>query len=238
VLKNPIICAFDTKDITKAKDLATELEPYIGAVKLGLEFFTAHGTEGLSRIADCGLPIFLDLKFHDIPNTVREAVTAATIPGVSILTIHTSGGSSMMRAAAEAAAEAADKQNIAKPIIAGVTVLTSMDQADLEELGITDNLENHVNRLALLAKNSNLDGIVCSSHELKKVKALCGKNFITIVPGIRTETSDSHDQKRVTTPLQAIENGADFLVIGRPITQSKSPKDAARTIAASIANIS
>jgi orotidine-5'-phosphate decarboxylase len=163
VLKNPIICAFDTKDITKAKDLATELEPYIGAVKLGLEFFTAHGTEGLSRIADCGLPIFLDLKFHDIPNTVREAVTAATIPGVSILTIHTSGGSSMMRAAAEAAAEAADKQNIAKPIIAGVTVLTSMDQADLEELGITDNLENHVNRLALLAKNSNLDGIVCSS---------------------------------------------------------------------------
>lgn len=234
MFKNPIICAADTKSIKEATALATDIKPYVGAIKLGLEFFTTNGSNGLQEVAKVGLPIFLDLKFFDIPNTVYEAVYAATQRGVNIITIHTLGGATMMKAAAEAATKAASDKKIDRPLIVGVTILTSMDNSDLEQIGIKATLENQVKTLAKLAKASGLDGIVCSAHEIEMVKSTCGNDFYTVVPGIRPENSQNNDQKRVTTPKKAITNGADFLVIGRPITLSESPKRAAKEIAESL----
>lgn len=234
MFKNPIICAADTKDVDAALALTRNVAPHVGAIKLGLEFFTSNGMEGVRAIAKAGLPIFLDLKFYDIPNTVSQAVYAATEAGIHILTIHTSGGSAMMKAASEAAHKAAKDKNIPRPLVVGVTVLTSMDNFDLEETGISSDTNTQVKRLARLAKNAGLDGVVCSAHEIKLIKSCCGENFKTVVPGIRPRQSQSDDQKRVTTPNDAISKGADFLVIGRPITKSEAPSDVAKSIAASL----
>lgn len=234
-LQNPIICALDTKETQQALSFSTQLKPHIGAIKLGLEFFTSQGSENVRRLVETGVPVFLDLKFHDIPNTVQEAVRAATQLGVFMMTVHTLGGRTMMQKAAETAQEEASKLGITKPLIVGVTVLTSMDASDLNEIGIHAEPANQVSTLAKLAKDSGLDGIVCSSHEVANVKTLCGKDFKTVVPGIRPSGTDIGDQKRVTTPLQAIENGADFLVVGRPITRAENPVNAAEDIARSLA---
>lgn len=234
-MTNPIICALDTPSVEQAISLAREIHPHIGAVKCGLEFFTANGPDGIKAIADTGTPIFLDLKFHDIPNTVAKAVTEAVKLDVFMLTIHTAGGSTMMQAAAEAVAETSEKLGKKRPIIVGVTVLTSMDQDDLHSIGVTNPVNAQVLQLATLAHQSGLDGVVCSPHEISAIKDACGNAFQLVVPGIRPATAASNDQKRIMTPEQAVSLGADYLVIGRPVTQSENPSETAKNIYKSIA---
>lgn len=232
---NPILCAVDTTDITIAKRLASQLEGKVGALKLGLEFFTANGAAGVQQIASANAPIFLDLKFHDIPNTVSKAIKATAPLDTFILTVHTLGGRDMMKAAADAASENSAKTGKRRPYVVGVTVLTSMDQNDLAGIGITAALADQVKRLAELAKSSGLDGVVCSPLEIDLIRSVCGKDFKLVVPGIRPAGSATGDQKRVLTPREAVDKGADFLVIGRPITEASDPAAAAQEIASSLA---
>lgn len=227
---NPIICALDTKDVKEAQNLALSIKEQVGMIKCGLEFFTKNGSDGIRQIAQTGIEIFLDLKFHDIPNTVAEAVKSAVSLDVSIITVHSLGGKKMMQAAAIAAREESLRLNKKKPLIVGVTILTSSDDSDLQEIGINRQVTKQVEILAKLAKEAGLDGIVCSPHEIKAVKSICGADFITVVPGIRPESSENNDQKRVMTPKEAIANGADYIVIGRPITKSENPQKAAEEI--------
>lgn len=227
---NRVICALDTKRTPDAMALCQKIHPFVGAVKLGLEFFTANGRQGVRELAGLNIPIFLDLKFHDIPNTVAQAVRAAMELDVSILTVHTMGGVDMMKAAADAARDEAEKHSKIAPLIMGVTVLTSMNNDDLQDIGVTSTVDDQVINLACRAQAAGLDGVVCSAHELKVVKERCGRNFKAIVPGIRPASSDVNDQKRVMTPKEAVDNGADFLVIGRPITQAPDPAQAAKDI--------
>lgn len=231
--KNRIYCALDTPDLDAALALARALAGHVGGLKLGLEFFTACGPDGFRRVAETGLPIFLDLKLHDIPNTVASTVTALAPLGPAILTIHASGGPAMMRAAAEAA-ESADRAGAARPLIIGVTVLTSLDNADMVRMGVGDGVDGQAMRLAELAHDSGLDGVVCSPREVEAIRAECGDDFFLVVPGIRPEGADADDQKRVMTPRQAVEAGADILVIGRPITRAADPAAAAAAIARSL----
>lgn len=231
---NPIICAIDVKDVKSALDLCSELKESVGVIKLGLEFFTLNGPDAIKAVKKCGLPIFLDLKFHDIPNTVAEAVRSAVRLGVQMLTIHTSGGKTMMQAAAAAAKDEALKLNIAAPIILGVTVLTSMDESDLKGVGIEKNVTSQVVSLAKLAVESGLDGVVCSPLEIEIIRRECGNKLKLVVPGIRPNGGSGDDQKRVMTPNEAVNAGADYIVIGRPITKAASPADAAAAIFAEI----
>jgi orotidine-5'-phosphate decarboxylase len=225
-----VFCAIDTPDLDRALALARSLAGVVGGVKLGKEFFTACGPEGVRRIAALGLPIFLDLKYHDIPNTVAGAVRAAGTLGVAMLTVHASGGPAMLRAAAEAAADTDQP-----PLILGVTVLTSLDASDLETLGITESPADHVLRLGRLARDCGLDGVICAPREIGALRAELGTDFKLVVPGIRPVGTQTGDQKRTLTPAQAIAEGADFLVIGRPITGAEVPADAARDITRGLA---
>lgn len=221
---NPIICAIDNVDVATAKKLVQSVRGSVGAIKIGLEFFTANGAAGVTGVAG-DIPLFLDLKFHDIPNTVAGAVRATKGINSFMMTVHTSGGKAMMQAAAEAA-----KYLPNKPLIIGVTVLTSFDEADLEYIGIKNDIKNQVCKLADLAQESGLGGIVCSPHEIEALRTQCGKNFKLIVPGIRPEGASHDDQKRVMTPKEALAKGADYLVIGRPITEAKDSAQAAQKI--------
>lgn len=229
-----ILCALDTIDTKNACDLASTLGPHVGGVKLGLEFFGANGPKGFTEVSKSHQNIFLDLKLHDIPNTVAKAVHSLMPLRPSIMTIHTAGGSAMMSAAAQAASEAAENIGCKRPIIVGVTILTSLDDEDLGRIGYQNNVSEQVIRLATLAKESGLDGVVCSPHEITLIKNVCGKEFKLVVPGIRPAGSDKGDQKRTMTPKQAVDRGADYLVIGRPITQADDPVAAASAIAAEI----
>lgn len=225
---NPIICAVDTPDAAKAQALAGQLHGSVGALKLGLEFFVANGAEGVRMVSESGMPIFLDLKFHDIPNTVSGAIKSAGGMDIFMLTVHTAGGHAMMKAAADAAQEVAAVMIKKKPLVVGVTVLTSLDEKDIASVGVGGTVQDQVKRLAELAQKSGLDGIVCSPHEITAIRKTCGENFKLIVPGIRPAGSDAGDQKRVMTPKEAVEQGADYLVIGRPITGASDPKQAAK----------
>ena len=226
---NPIICAIDTVNVSEASALVQKLSGSVGAVKLGLEFFTANGKSGVAIIAGLGMPIFLDLKFHDIPNTVTGAIKATVGIEPFMMTIHTAGGYAMMKAAADAA-----KALAKPPLIVGVTVLTSLDENDLNQIGVPGGVSDQVKKLADLAQKSGLDGVVCSPHEIDVLRAQCGKDFKLVVPGIRPEGSASGDQKRTLTPKEAVTKGADYLVIGRPITAEADPKLAAEKILKSL----
>jgi orotidine-5'-phosphate decarboxylase len=228
---SPVFCALDTPDLAAARGLAHRLEGLVGGVKLGLEFFCVNGPEGVRAIVGEGLPVFLDLKLHDIPNTVAGAVAAAVRLGPAMLTVHAAGGRSMMERAVEAASEAAAAAGVPRPSIVGVTVLTSLSPAELRALGVTDQPADQVRRLAALAQSAGLDGVVCSGHEIADVRAECGRDFLLVVPAVRPSWAGADDQKRVTTPRQAIELGADILVVGRPITGAADPAAAARRIA-------
>ena len=228
--QDQILCALDTDDLGKAAALAKNLAPHIGGVKLGLEFFGAHGPQGFKEIAALGMPIFLDLKLYDIPNTVAKAVKSLMPLAPLMMTIHTSGGGEMMSKAAKAAAEAAADLGCACPLMIGVTILTSMDESNLKDIGYNSNMPSQVLKLAKLAKQSGLDGVVCSPLEIEMIKQECGKDFILVVPGIRPSGSNSGDQKRIMTPEQAIKKGADYLVIGRPITEADDPVRSAQNI--------
>ena len=217
-MKKPIICAIDTPDISKAEELALALKNHVAAVKLGLEFFVANGAAGVKRIAEIGIPIFLDLKFHDIPNTVAKACSAAAELGVWMVNVHASGGNKMM----EAAKDALDKCSH-RPKLIAVTVLTSMDQQDLQEIGIDLTPAQQVKRLAALAQVSGMDGVVCSAQESSMLSADLGADFVLVTPGIRPAGADQGDQKRIMTPIQAMQAGSHYLVMGRPITQAADP---------------
>jgi orotidine-5'-phosphate decarboxylase len=228
-MTNPVFVALDTPSLDRARTLAQTLKPFVGGVKLGLEFYGANGPGGVRAIAAVGAPVFLDLKLHDIPNTVAGAMKALMPIGAAILNVHASGGAAMMRAAAEAAATAERRAKII-----AVTVLTSLEDRDLPSVGVSATALDQAVRLAVLAKDSGLDGVVCSPHEIAAVRAACGPKFLIVTPGVRPAGGDLGDQKRVMTPKQAVEAGADILVIGRPITGAPDPVQAARQIAAEL----
>jgi orotidine-5'-phosphate decarboxylase len=229
-MRKRLIAAIDTADRTRAAAMAQAVASHCGLVKLGLEYFLAHGPAGL--IAAGGAPVFLDLKLHDIPNTVAGAVRSLLPLNVDMLTVHASGGGAMVAAAAKAAAEAA-----APPKILAVTVLTSMDAAALAETGVAGGTTQQVLRLARLALDNGADGLVCSAHEIAPLRDAFGAKPILVVPGIRPAGSATNDQARVMTPEQAVRAGADYLVVGRPIFSAPDPAAAAAAIAASIAGL-
>lgn len=228
-----IFVALDTPDVARAAALSTALAGTVGEVKVGKEFFTANGPDGV-RAAVGGARLFLDLKFHDIPNTVAGAVRAAVRLRPFMLNVHASGGRAMMEAAARAARAAAADAEVPRPLVIAVTVLTSLDDADLAALGQRGPVADQVRRLAVLARESGLDGVVCGAHEIADLRAACGPGFLLVVPGVRPAWAPAGDQKRVMTPGDALGAGADYLVIGRPITGQPDPAAAARRIAAEI----
>lgn len=233
-LSNPIICALDTTDVDVAVKTAQAVRAHVGGIKLGLEYFTANGARGVQRITDLSVPVFLDLKFHDIPNTVAKAIRATAGINTFMMTVHTAGGRAMLQRAIDASDEIAQLTGKERPLIIGVTILTSMDQDDLSMIGMNSPLPDQVKRLADLAQSAGLDGVVCSPYEITMLREACGDEFKLIVPGIRPATADHDDQKRVMTPQDAMQRGADFLVIGRPITQADDPAKAAAEIAGSL----
>ena len=225
-----IFVALDTTELDYAVYLANQLVGMVGGIKMGKEFLTVHGLEGVRKVAKCGMRVFLDTKFHDIPNTVASAIRATLPLNPFVINIHASGGSTMMRAAQRAVEEAGDN----RPLLIAVTVLTSMKDEDLDEIGMHGPTEDRVLALARLTQQSGLDGIVCSPLEITAVRKACGPNFKLMVPGIRPKLASDNDQKRVTTPSEAIKLGADYLVIGRPITKAVDPLKAAQKIAAEL----
>ena len=225
-----VIVALDFANPMRALALADRLDPAHCALKVGKELFTAEGPALVRELVDRGFRVFLDLKFHDIPNTVAQACAAATRLGVWMLNVHASGGPAMLAAAREAVDRAAAGTGRAKPHLIAVTVLTSLRAADLSATGIADVPEAQVLRLAKLAQTNGLDGVVCSSREAATLRAACGPQFLLVTPGIRPAGADAHDQARTATPSEAIAAGADYLVIGRPITQAPDPQAALESI--------
>jgi orotidine-5'-phosphate decarboxylase len=224
-MKGPIFVALDTTDLARAKAIASRVRNHVGGLKLGLEFFCANGPDGIREMGTIGLPVFLDLKLHDIPNTVAKAVQALRPLAPAILTVHASGGRAMMEDAKAAAPEGTK--------VVGVTMLTSLDDEDLAATGIAGDSHAQVMRLTALAREAGLDGVVCSGNEVKAARKLWPEGFF-VVPGVRPAHAGVGDQKRVVTPRQALDNGASILVIGRPITQAEDPDLAARAIEATL----
>lgn len=226
-----LIVALDLAEAQAAAALAGRLAGAVGLVKVGLELFVAEGPAGVARVAEAGLPVFLDLKLHDIPNTVAGAVRSAARLGAAMLTLHAAGGAAMIAAAREAAERAAGP----RPLLLAVTVLTSLEGPDLDAIGLSGPAEAAVLRLARLALAAGADGLVCSAREVAALRAAFGPGPALVVPGIRPEGSPADDQRRTMTPTEAVAAGADWLVIGRPITRTPDPLAAARGIAASLA---
>jgi orotidine-5'-phosphate decarboxylase len=228
-LPNPIFVALDTPELSRALQIAQLVAPHVGGLKIGLEFIAANGPDGVKAIVALGRPVFADVKFHDIPNTVAGAARETAKLGVTLFNIHASGGEAMMRAAKDAAASVDPNVKII-----GVTVLTSLNDPDLDAVGQRAPAAGQVERLAKLAKHSGLDGVVCSPQEIALVRRACGPDFLIVTPGVRPAGADLADQRRVTTPGDAVRAGADILVIGRPITGASDPAAAAKAIAAEI----
>lgn len=231
---NPIIVALDVPEMETAMRLVQELAPVVGGFKVGKELFVSVGPEVVRRIRATGAPVFLDLKFHDIPNTVARAVEAATRLDVQMLTVHTSGGRQMLCAAARAAEESSRKLDRPTPLLLGVTVLTSLESGELVELGLAPSIGSQVERLARLAADCRLGGLVCSPLELVFLRQILPAEMKLVTPGIRPAAVENDDQKRTLSPREAVEAGADWLVIGRPICGAKNPREAAEKILASL----
>ena len=229
---NPIFVALDTPDLERALALSRSVKDHVGGLKIGLEFYTACGPNGVRKIVELGLPVFADVKFHDIPNTVAAASRELARLGAKMFNVHASGGVEMMREAA-ASARAVDPDIK----VLGVTVLTSINDSLLQSVGQRGPAADQVVRLAQLAQHSGLDGVVCSAHEIGALRAACGPGFTLAVPGIRPAGADLADQKRVMTPRQAHAAGADILVIGRPITAAPDPAAAARAIVTELGGV-
>jgi orotidine-5'-phosphate decarboxylase len=226
-----IIAALDVATADEAREIVAELSGEVGAFKIGSQLFTASGPDLVREFTSAGVRIFLDLKFHDIPNTVAKAAIEAARLGVWMLNVHTLGGSQMMRQAAQEVRQVCEQENLARPMIIGVTILTSSGETEMSEVGITEDVPSEVLRLARLAAESGLDGVVASPHESSTIREAVAKQGFTIVtPGIRPAAATNDDQRRVTTFMQAIQNGSDYVVIGRPITQSADRRDAVRQI--------
>jgi len=216
---SPLIVALDYPSIEQALNMADLLDPKLCRVKVGKELFTKAGPKILEALHLRGFQVFLDLKFHDIPNTTANAVAVAADLGVWMVNVHASGGRTMMEACANKLA-----RYQVKPLLIGVTVLTSMNQADLHEVGVSASTMDHVLKLASLAKSSGLDGVVCSAQEASMIKQACAQPFSLVTPGIRPAFASKGDQQRVMTPSEAMASGSDYLVVGRPITQADEPQ--------------
>ncbi len=227
--RNPLIVALDVASLSEAADLARRLAPHVAAVKIGSQLFTAEGPRAVHAMRDLGLRVFLDLKFHDIPNTVAGAVASARNLGVWMLNVHGSGGAVMMAEAVKAASAAAPGS---RPLVLGVTVLTSLDEASLKDtLGTVRTLRQQVQHLARQAQAAGLDGVVASPHEIVDIRQACGPAFLIVTPGVRPAETDRGDQRRVMTPGEAVRAGADYVVLGRPILAAQDPVEAAQRIA-------
>ena len=237
---NPVYCGIDTTDLIWASKLIQSIaggpKPAVGGIKLGLEFFLAHGAPGVryafpAPIRATGVGFFLDLKLHDIPNTAAGGIRAVAELAPTFITIHSSGGRDMLKAVVEEAGNQAAKHNVPRAKLLGVTVLTSLDRSDLEATGVNSDPSAQVLRLATLARECGLDGVICSPLEIAALRKQCGPDFVLMVPGIRPVGSAANDQKRAMTPRQAVDLGATNLVVGRPIYQAADPRAAAEAIA-------
>jgi orotidine-5'-phosphate decarboxylase len=235
---NPILVALDVDTAQRATALADTLRGTVGGFKIGKQLFTAEGPAVVRALADRGDRVFLDLKFHDIPNTVAGAIASAVATGAWMVNVHASGGRRMMQAAAEAAATRAQAVGRQRPLIIAVTVLTSLDQAGLQETGIRTSVLDHVVHLATLAKASGLDGVVASPQEIAAIRRACGNDFLIVAPGIRPPAMAGwDDQARTMGPAEAIAAGASYLVVGRPITGAADPRQAALDITSQTSSV-
>lgn len=234
--KEKLIVAIDTDDYEKAVNLIDSLEDSVDIFKVGLENYIASRGKTVDYLKSKGKKIFLDLKFHDIPNTMKSAVKAAIRDGVWLMTIHVSDMEGMKQCA-NIAKEESERLGIEKPLIVGVTVLTSLSDNDLKDIGCDMNTQDLAIKRAKLAKAAGLDGVVCSAREVSKIVEACGKDFVTVCPGIRPASAEVGDQKRVVTPSEAILNGASVLVVGRPITQASIPSESANKIVKEIESV-
>ncbi len=233
--KDRIILALDVETAAEARSIITELKDEVGAFKIGLQLFTSAGPSFVREIADAGVKVFLDLKFHDIPNTVAKAAVESARLGVWMFNMHALGGAEMMRRTVEEVSSVCGRENLARPKIIAVTVLTSSDAKTLLEIGIETEMDIEVVKLARLAADCGLDGVVASSHEIRPIREAVGDNdFLIVTPGIRPDFATSDDQKRVMTPKEAVAAGSDLLVIGRPIINAPDRKSALRSIISEI----
>ncbi len=234
ISNNFIFCALDTDDLPQALNWARQIGPITGGLKLGMEFINSHGPKGIRAVQQAcpAARLFIDLKFHDIPNTVAGAVrTVCRAHQPAFVNVHAAGGRAMMQDAVKAARESSPETKIL-----AVTILTSMDEGALSETGISGSLTDQVKRLAILAQDSGLDGVVCSAHEIAVLRQICVPDFVLMVPGIRPQGDAVQDQKRIMTPRQALQQGATHIVIGRPITGAPDPGQAAKEILLSLKN--
>lgn len=225
-----LIVALDVSTMDAMKSIVSSLGDSISFYKVGMELFYAEGDQTVRYLQDQGKHVFLDLKLHDIPNTVAHGVSSLTRLGANLITIHGQGGPIMMKAAAQAARESAEQLGIERPKLLAITVLTSFDDEAWTSIGGQLPISNQVIRLAKLAKESGMDGVVCSALEAKMIREACGPNFLIVTPGIRPSFAATNDQKRIATPASALADGASRLVIGRPITQATNPQEAVRLI--------
>ncbi|HPD60392.1 MAG TPA: orotidine-5'-phosphate decarboxylase [Thermodesulfobacteriota bacterium] len=233
--KKKLIVALDIDNLSQARDLVKELKDSVGLFKIGHQLFTRSGLLAVAMVHEEGGKVFLDLKYHDIPHTVKNAVEAAVNLKVAMLNVHTLGGRAMMKAAAEAVRSKTREIIVTPPILLGVTVLTSLSDADLADVGIHSPVAEEVMQLATLAYSSGLNGVVASPQEISPIRKVCPAGFLIVTPGVRLPDAAGDDQKRVLTPRQAIEAGADYVVIGRPILNASDPKTAAQKITADMA---
>jgi orotidine-5'-phosphate decarboxylase len=231
-MRERLIVALDIDSVDEAKELVRLLAAEVGMFKVGKQLFTHAGPQAVRLIQEAGGEIFLDLKFHDIPNTVAKAAIEATRLGVRMFNVHASGSLEMMRLTVKEVERVCRQEKRRKPIMLAVTVLTSLNQEDLTRLGVDGKLQDQVVRLALLTKEAGMDGVVASPHEVADIRSACGRRFVIVTPGIRPAQASRDDQQRVMTPKEAVRAGVDYIVVGRPILESKNPIAAARAIVA------
>ena len=231
-MRERLILALDVDDVEEVKKLVTQLAGEVGMFKVGKQLFLHAGPQGVKLIQEMGGEVFLDLKFHDIPNTVSKAAIEATRLGVKMFNVHASGSHEMMHRTVREVQRVCQQESLRHPIMLAVTVLTSLNKTDLSKVGVDGEVIDQVVRLAVLSKEAGMDGVVASSHEVAQIRSACGRQFVIVCPGIRPRGKEQDDQSRVMTPAEAMKIGADYIVVGRPITEAKDPLHAARAIVA------
>lgn len=237
-MKGRLIVALDVSDLGRVRDYVTRLAPELGMFKVGKQLFTHAGPQAVRLVQELGGEVFLDLKFHDIPNTVAKAAAEAARLGVKMFNVHASGSLEMMRATVREVRRVCQQEKRRRPIMLAVTVLTSLNQDDLKRVGIDGQITDQVVRLALLTQEAGIDGVVASPHEVADIRAACGPRFVIVTPGIRPRESAQADQQRVMSPAEAIQAGVDYIVVGRPVLEAEDPVAAAQAIVAEMEHAS